>query len=135
MLAAAKRAGIRSPDELAAISNEQVIVKKLLSDDSTDLLATLTPATGKRIENIVSIMRHYAPYIAQEEKASERAKNDEYIAIPKWLDYDKCKSIRFESREKLKVYRPETLAQASRSPGVNPTDVALLAIIIKRGHI
>ena len=38
-----------------------------------------------------------------------------------------------ESREKLKKSKPETLAQASRIPGVNPSDVAIMAIIIKRG--
>ena len=135
MLTAAKRAGIRSQYELDAISNEQDIIKKLLSTDSTNLSASINSTARNRIENIVSIMRHYEPYIKQEEIAAERAKNDEFIAIPKWLDYDKCKSIRFESREKLKLYRPETLAQATRIPGVNPTDVALLAIIIKRGHI
>jgi len=81
------------------------------------------------------IMRHYEPYIKQEEKAALRAKEDEKIRIPKWLNYDECLSIRYESREKLKKYLPETLAQASRIPGVNPADVAVLAIIIKRGHI
>ena len=80
------------------------------------------------------IRHHYAGYIAQEILAAERAKRDERIAIPKWLDYDKCPAVRFESREKLKKYRPETLAQAARIPGVNPADVSVLAIIIKRGH-
>ena len=83
----------------------------------------------------INIMRHYAPYIEQEKKAAERAKKDESIEIPLWLDYDKCNAVRFESREKLKKFRPETLAQASRIPGVNPADVAILAVIIKRGHI
>ena len=78
-------------------------------------------------------MRHYAPYIEQEKKAAERAKNDENIKIPLWLDYDKCTALRYESREKLKKSKPETLAQASRIPGVNPSDVAIMAIIIKRG--
>jgi tRNA uridine 5-carboxymethylaminomethyl modification enzyme len=71
----------------------------------------------------------------QEEKAAARAKEDEKIAIPKWLNYDLCTAVRFESREKLKKHQPETLAQASRIPGVNPSDIAVLAIIIKKGHI
>lgn len=87
------------------------------------------------LEREVEIMRHYAPYIEQEKKLAERAKEDEKISIPKWLDYDKCLAVRFESREKLKKYRPENLAQAARIPGVNPADVAVLAIIIKRGHV
>ena len=80
-------------------------------------------------------MRHYAPYIEQERKASEIAKKDESIQIPLWLNYDECQSIRYESREKLKKYKPETLAQASRIPGVNPADISILAILIKRGYV
>ena len=85
--------------------------------------------------NEYNIMRHYEPYIQQELIAAERAKIDENIKIPSWLDYDKCLAVRFESREKLKRHRPETLAQAGRIPGVNPADVAVLAIIIKRGRM
>ncbi len=81
------------------------------------------------------IRKLYACYIKQEEIAAERAKQDEAIVIPQWLDYDKCTSVRYESREKLKRYRPENLAQALRIPGVNPADVAILAIIIRRGHV
>ena len=79
-------------------------------------------------------MRHYAPYIEQENKAVEQARKNENIRIPAWLNYDECRSLRFESKEKLKIHKPETLAQASRIPGVNPSDVSILAIIIKRGH-
>ena len=83
----------------------------------------------------IEIRAHYDGYIRQELIAAERAKRDESIRIPEWLDYDKCLAVRFESREKLKKFRPETLSQASRIPGVNPADVAVLAILIKRGHI
>ena len=81
----------------------------------------------------IEIRVHYDGYIRQEMIAAERAKRDESVKIPSWLDYDKCLSVRFESREKLKKCRPETLAQASRIPGVNPADIAVLAILIKRG--
>ena len=80
------------------------------------------------------IMRQYEGYIEQEKKAAEKAKIDENIKIPHWIDYDKCVSIRYESREKLKKSLPENLAQAAKIPGVNPADVALLAIMIKREH-
>ena len=86
------------------------------------------------LKSQVEIRRHYAPYVKQELAAAERAKRDESVRIPMWLDYDKCVALRFESREKLKKFRPETLAQASRIPGVNPADCAVLAVIIHRGH-
>ena len=91
--------------------------------------------SAAEIERIRAIRIHYAPYIEQEKKAAFRAKVDENIKIPHWLEYDKCTAVRFESREKLKKVRPETLAQASRIPGVNPADISVLAIIIKRGYI
>lgn len=83
----------------------------------------------------LDIMRQYAPYLEQERKLAERAKEDEKLQIPKWLDYDSCTAVRYESREKLKKYRPETLAQAARIPGVNPADISVLGIIIRRGHV
>ncbi len=82
----------------------------------------------------IQIRTHYAGYIEQEEIAAARAKRDEVVKIPEWLDYDKCIAVRFESREKLKKYRPETISQAGRIPGVNPADIAVLLIIIRRGH-
>ena len=88
----------------------------------------------KEVQEQLDIRKRYEGYIKQEERAADRARKDESICIPQWLDYDKCISVRFESREKLKKYRPENLAQASRIPGVNPADIAVLAVIIKRGH-
>ena len=88
-----------------------------------------TPVQGQ-----IAILRQYEGYIRQEELAAERARRDENTRIPSWLNYDKCPAVRYESREKLKKWRPETLAQAARIPGVNPADIAVLAVIIHRGH-
>ena len=136
---AAEKAGIISHEQIAAtrLVNNYIINQENISvDDFLNKNSFVKRWFDKRdIENEIKIMRHYAPYIEQEKKAAERAKIDESIAIPKWLDYDKCLAVRYESREKLKIYRPETLAQAGRIPGVNPADIAVLAIIIKRGKI
>ena len=87
------------------------------------------------VQEQIAILRQYEGYIRQEELAAERARRDENTRIPSWLDYDKCPAVRYESREKLKKWRPETLAQASRIPGVNPADIAVLAVLIHRGHL
>ena len=87
------------------------------------------------VQEQIAILRQYEGYIRQEELAAERARRDENTRIPSWLDYDKCPAVRYESREKLKKWRPETLAQAARIPGVNPADIAVLAVIIHRGHL
>jgi len=77
----------------------------------------------------------YQGYIEQEERAAARAKGDEAVRIPGWVDYKAIPSLRFESREKLEKVLPENLGQAARIPGVNPADIAVLSLIIKRGHL
>ena len=141
LLEQARRVGIQPPDYLEAVSKVKDYLESAIGAaakaPSTNAANSNAPIsrwfTEKEIENKLKIMRHYAPYIEQEEKAAKRAKLDEAIEIPKWLDYDKCSAVRYESREKLKKWRPETLAQASRISGVNPADIAVLAVIIKRG--
>jgi len=137
---AISKSNIRSSQQINEISCvkawlDEHIANKSERPEDCEALKGSKLFTTDFIAREMEIMRHYAPYIEQEIKAAERAKNDETIKIPLWLDYDKCTAVRFESREKLKRHKPETLAQASRIPGVNPADIALLAIIIKRGHV
>ncbi len=91
---------------------------------------TFLPAVIDQIELRVK----YAGYIAQEEKAALRAKGQESVKIPWWLDYWKIPSLRYECREKLSKIKPENLGEAARIPGVNPPDIAVLSLMIKRGH-
>lgn len=140
---AAEKIGIISKDQIKAtrlvynyiINVNNLTVEEFIENVKSDSFTVEKWFSKSDIENEIRIMRQYAPYIEQEEKSAQRAKEDENIKIPKWLDYDKCTAVRYESREKLKKYRPETLAQANRIPGVNPADIAILAIIIKRGKI
>ena len=142
LLPAAERAGIISREEIDA--RKKVIAffeSQLTKTDTSNLVSSPNESipvskwfSEEDILCELDVMRHYAPYIEQEQKLAQRAKLDEKIVIPSWLDYDRCLAVRYESREKLKKHRPETLSQAGRIPGVNPADIAILAIIIKRGH-
>ena len=135
LLDAARRVGIVHQNILDLRQSEINYITSQLHNPSTSQPLNFSTSQLLNLSAEIDIMRHYAPYIEQERKAAERAKIDEQIRIPQWLDYDKCEAVRFESRQQLKKYCPETLVQASRIPGVNPADVAVLAIIIKRGHI
>lgn len=139
LIDAAEKAGIVGKEEIKRRRIELTLLNDMLERGKKSNGNSEDPTIGKSnlpayLEEQYSIMRHYAPYIEQEKKAAERAKEDEGIRIPQWLDYDQCPAVRYESREKLKKHRPETLAQAASIPGVNPADIAVLAIIIKRGH-
>ena len=118
----------------AVLANEPSSFTENQSSIPAEKEPALLRSVPAPVREQIQIRKRYEGYIRQENIAAERAKRDENILIPAWLEYDRCLAVRFESREKLKKYKPENLAQASRIPGVNPADVAVLAVIIKRGH-
>ena len=118
----------------AVLANEPSSFTENPSSTPAEEEPSLLRSVPAPVREQIQIRKRYEGYIRQENIAAERAKRDENILIPAWLEYDRCPAVRFESREKLKKYKPENLAQASRIPGVNPADVAVLAVIIKRGH-
>lgn len=79
----------------------------------------------------LSLRAKYEGYIAHEAQQAERLKRDEARRIPLSFDYTAVRGLRFEAREKLQRIRPETLRRAASIPGVNPADIALLAIALK----
>lgn len=81
----------------------------------------------------IEIRVRYGGYIAQEERAAQRARGDEAMQLPEWLDYWKVPALRHEAREKLHHRRPRDLGQAARIPGITPADIAVLTIALKRG--
>ena len=84
------------------------------------------------VQQQVEIHARYRGYIHREQSAVTRARREEGTAIPSDFDYSTISALRYESREKLQKVRPSTLAQAARIPGVNPVDVAIVSVHIKR---
>jgi len=74
----------------------------------------------------------YAGYIRREHERMEKMRALEDLAIPDTINYDEVPSLRIESREKLKRIEPESLGEAARISGVNPSDIAILSVFIKR---
>ena len=64
--------------------------------------------------------------------ARQRQKNLEKKKIPVDLDYSRIVHLRAEAKEKLSVFRPGTLAQASRISGITPADITVIQIHLKR---
>ena len=54
--------------------------------------------------------------------------------IPEDIDYEKVKGIRIEARQKLEKFRPTSIGQALRISGVNPVDISLLMVYIKKEY-
>lgn len=77
----------------------------------------------------------YAGYIEQEVKDAKKAEKLENIHLPKDLDYMHIDELAMEAREKLSKVAPMTLGQASRISGVNPSDISILIITLKKRGI
>ena len=80
----------------------------------------------------VEIEVKYAGYIKREQERIEASRKQENQLIPVNFNYDQVQSLRYEAREKLKKIRPENLGQAARISGVNPSDVSILGMWLKR---
>ena len=82
----------------------------------------------------IEISVKYQGYIEREEEHIRRMDKSESILIPSWIDYHEIKTLKYEARQKLIKIRPDNLGQASRIPGVNPADIAILSVWIKCGR-
>ena len=86
------------------------------------------------IKEQVFINLKYEGYIKKAYKESEKMLKLESKKIPENIDYDKVKNIASEARQKLKEVRPTTIAQAIRISGVNPADISILSVYLKREY-
>ena len=82
----------------------------------------------------VEITVKYEGYINKELKEANRMMSLENILIPSDIDYQKIVNIASEARQKLELVRPISIGQASRISGVNPADIAVLTVYLKKMH-
>ena len=86
------------------------------------------------VKEQVTFAVKYEGYIAKEEQEAEKLLKLEEKEIPEDIDYDKVKNLASEARSKLKQVHPRTIAQASRISGVNPVDISVLSIYLKKEY-
>jgi len=87
--------------------------------------------TNEELEQVEIILK-YEGYIRKISKEAERMVKLEYKKIPEDIDYDKITNLASEARQKLKEIRPTSLGQAMRISGVNPSDISILTVYMKR---
>jgi tRNA uridine 5-carboxymethylaminomethyl modification enzyme len=106
-------------------------------------LANIVPSLQKEINNIpanrkeeiieaAEIITKYNGYIKREKTIAEKITRLENIEIKSKFDYHSIQSLSTEARQKLSKIDPDTLAQASRIPGVSPSDINILLILLGR---
>lgn len=80
----------------------------------------------------VNILIKYDGYISRQVKQVETFKKLEKKKIPEGFDYDEVPSLRLEARQKLKIYNPTSIGQASRISGVSPADISVLLVYMEQ---
>jgi len=101
-------------------------LEELLPELQTDW----TPEALEQAEAAVK----YAGYLQKEAQQIARAREMEGMLLSPDIDYMSITGIRIEARQKLAARRPHSLAQAGRVPGVNPSDVAVLMVWLKKNR-
>ncbi len=86
----------------------------------------------KEVIEEVEINIKYEGYIKKQEMEAEKMLSLENKKIPSTINYQEIKNIASEARQKLEEIKPLTLGQASRISGVNPSDIAILSVYLKK---
>ena len=94
-----------------------------------EIYSQFTPEVWSLVENDVK----YAGYITRQEDMVAKTSRMEEKMIPADFDYHAIPGLKTEAKHRLTALRPATLGQAARAQGVNPADIALLAVMLKRG--
>ncbi len=93
-----------------------------------EMYSKFTPEVWSLVENDVK----YAGYITRQEDMVAKTSRMEEKMIPADFDYHAIPGLKTEAKHRLSAARPTTLGQATRLQGVNPADIALLAVMLKR---
>ena len=105
-----------------------------LADEVKGFSEFLSQIDSDREETIeaAEIEMKYHGYIARERVLADKMQRLEHILIRGRFNYDELTQLSTEARQKLKSIDPETLAQASRIPGVSPSDISVLLVLLGR---
>ncbi len=90
------------------------------------------PKLLESVKEQVNINIKYEGYIKRQLKQVEQFKKLEKKKIPEDISYDKIGSLRIEAVQKLKMYEPTSIGQASRIAGVSPADISVLLVYLEQ---
>ncbi|MAH66432.1 MAG: tRNA uridine-5-carboxymethylaminomethyl(34) synthesis enzyme MnmG, partial [Phycisphaerae bacterium] len=98
------------------------------------LASELPAGTTRRIELVDRVLNdcRYASFVERADREIRRQRDAEHATIPSELDFASIEGLRREAAEVLGSFRPRTLGQAGRLAGVNPADVTLVQVAMRR---
>ena len=126
---------LREGCKLADLIERPQLTLENLAPHIKALKAELDKTEAERKDEIIEaaeILMKYSGYINRERLIADKMKRLEDIRIKGRFDYSTLQSLSTECRQKLIKHDPETLAEASRIPGVSPSDINVLLVLLNR---
>ena len=127
-----KSSPIKQSDKMSKIySRPNITSKEMLS---VPKVASYIEEQGfsKSVQEQVEIQIKYAGYIEKEKLNADKLNRLEAVKIPSDFDYHALASLSHEAKEKLSHIQPQTISQASRISGINPSDISVLLVKLGR---
>jgi len=89
---------------------------------------------GDDVSQAIAIDAKYEGYLSKQERLAANFRALENKQLPLDLEYQRIEHLRTEAKEKLSIFKPSTLAQASRISGVTPADITVLQVYLKKSN-
>ncbi len=108
---------------------------KILRDLIPALAAEINTIEEARREEIVEaaeILVKYGGYIARERELADKQTRLEYVLIPESMNFSELNALSTEARQTLSKHKPRNIGEASRIPGVSPSDINVLLLLLHR---
>lgn len=135
LLEQAGSAPMKQGMRLADLISRPAITFYTFSDAIPELKEILAQLPGDRAQEIVEaaeILIKYQGYIERERQVADKLHRLDAIKIAGRFDYEAISALSTEARQKLAKIQPQTIAQAARIPGVSPSDVNILLLLLGR---
>lgn len=110
------------------LKNPTSSLEKIIEDNNLKIYY------NKEVIEQVEIQTKYEGYINKIRREAEKMLKNENKQIPKDIDYNKVKNLATEARQKLIEIRPSSIGQALRISGVNPSDISILMVYLRKNH-
>lgn len=135
LLVEAKTTPLRQGTRLRDLVQRPQLTLEMLASALPQLQQLFDQLPADRRDEIIEvaeILLKYRGYIAREQLIADKLKRLEEVKLPEHFDYSAIQSLSTEARQKLERHRPLTIGEASRIPGISPSDVNILLLLMNR---
>lgn len=122
-------AGVDGPTSLYELLRRPEVTYETLSQ-----LVSLTEPVSREVAEQIELAAKYEGFLRRQQQQVETHQRMEGLLIPEDIDFRAVRGLSHEGREKLLRVRPRSVGQASRIPGIRPSDVAALLVHLKSKH-